>query len=301
VVVSKRIDAGVNYTLAATLKGSSVSVTLDGQAVLGGAFNGATVDGGFGLLATGGVANFDNVTVKTDDAALAPPSGGNLEAAASPTGPAGSPSTLAPAQLDSVLSEAAHDWIARLGADPRLAALAGVRISVADLPDGLLGQARGQDILIDDDGAGYGWFLGSLSPMPAGRMDLLAVVEHELGHVLGFEHEEGGVMASTLTPDGGRAPGAAAPLAADMERVTAPEGAGQWPLVGPAEPGRLAVDWGAPLAADPLRDSPGAWGAGRAPLVPVLSFERGRAPLVSGLSFELGGGLPEGNGRPDAE
>jgi len=286
VVVSNRIDAGVDYTLAATLKGSTVSVTLNGQAVLGAAFNGVTVDGGFGLLATGGAASFDSVTVKTDDAGLAPPSGGNLEAAAAPAGPAGAPSVLAPAQLDSVLSAAAHDWIVRLGADPRLAALAGVRVSVTDLPDGLLGQARGQDILIDADGAGYGWFLGS--PVPAGRMDLLEVMEHELGHVLGFAHEEGGVMASTLAPDNGRASEAAVHRAVDLAGVTAPEGRGQGLLVGPAEPARLAVDWGAPpLPADAPQGSPRVW-------------EAGRAPLISLLSFELGG-RPAGNGRPEAD
>ena len=289
VVVSKRIDAGVNYTLAATLKGSTVSVTLDGQAVLGRAFNGVTVDGGFGLLATGGAASFDNVTVKTDDAALAPPSGGNLEAAASPTGPVGTPSTLARAELDSALTAAAGDWIARLGNDPRLAALAGVRVSVADLPDGLLGQARGQDILIDADGAGYGWFLGSVAPAPAGRMDLLEVMEHELGHVLGLEHEESGVMASTLAPEGGQTPGAVAHRSDETARVAAPEGAGQWPLIGRTEPARLAVDWGAPtLPTDALLGSPAAW-------------EARRAPLVSVLSFELDARRGNADGRPEAE
>ncbi len=29
-------------------------------------------------------------------------------------------------------------------------------------------------------------------------MDLLTVIEHELGHVLGMDHQESGVMADTL-------------------------------------------------------------------------------------------------------
>jgi hypothetical protein len=30
------------------------------------------------------------------------------------------------------------------------------------------------------------------------RMDLLSVIEHEMGHVLGHDHDEGGVMAERL-------------------------------------------------------------------------------------------------------
>jgi len=30
-------------------------------------------------------------------------------------------------------------------------------------------------------------------------MDLLSVLEHEIGHVLGYEHEPGGVMQETLS------------------------------------------------------------------------------------------------------
>jgi hypothetical protein len=46
---------------------------LDGQAVTGHVFNAASVDGRFGLFAIGGAASFDDVRVKTDDAAFAAP------------------------------------------------------------------------------------------------------------------------------------------------------------------------------------------------------------------------------------
>jgi Ca2+-binding RTX toxin-like protein len=69
--VARRIDAGADYTLGVTLKGATVNVTLGGQAVLGYAFNAALADGGFGLVARGGSASFDAVTLRTNDAAAA--------------------------------------------------------------------------------------------------------------------------------------------------------------------------------------------------------------------------------------
>jgi ssRNA-specific RNase YbeY (16S rRNA maturation enzyme) len=34
---------------------------------------------------------------------------------------------------------------------------------------------------------------------PHDRMDLLTVFEHELGHLLGYDHEEGGVMEEMVS------------------------------------------------------------------------------------------------------
>src|SRR5262249_24346762 len=58
--------------------------------------------------------------------------------------------------------------------------------------------------------AGYGWFIDATpaddSEFPAtpespayGKVDLLTVVVHEIGHALGFEHDSGdGIMAESL-------------------------------------------------------------------------------------------------------
>ncbi len=82
-----------------------------------------------------------------------------------------------------------------------------VRFQIADLDGLILGRAFEDTILIDIDAAGYGWFVdttpyddvefsrlneeGELAADPSSTayndMDLLTVVMHELGHVLGLE------------------------------------------------------------------------------------------------------------------
>ena len=91
--------------------------------------------------------------------------------------------------------------------------LESISIELTDLPGALLGEARGSRIALDRTAAGWGWFV---DPTPgdaaefsktdadvADRIDLLTVLVHEIGHVLGrpdVEAKAGSddIMAGTL-------------------------------------------------------------------------------------------------------
>src|ERR1700745_2703139 len=73
------------------------------------------------------------------------------------------------------------------------------------------GLSYGHTIYLGANAAGWGWFVDPtpnndsefIRPGNQGeqhRMDLLTVLEHEIGHLLGKEHEAGGVMQETLAP-----------------------------------------------------------------------------------------------------
>ena len=132
--------------------------------------------------------------------------------------------TLTAVALTPTVQEAIQHWIDALGAnDPRLAKLKDVTLVVADLPDGELGRSMGNEIVIDVNAAGYGWYVdvtpadnaefsirvkgGALTATPNNaayaHMDLVTVVTHELGHILGFDHADAGryaVMHEDLDP-----------------------------------------------------------------------------------------------------
>lgn len=97
--------------------------------------------------------------------------------------------------------------------------LEAVQIEVIDLAGTTLGQVVGNTIYLDVNAAGHGWFIDatprdhsefqadsslSLIATPdseaAGLIDLWTVIQHELGHLLGNEHAEEGIMESTLAP-----------------------------------------------------------------------------------------------------
>ena len=194
--------AGSDYTLGVNLKGTTVSVLLNNQLVLSKSYNALVTDGSFGLFSRSGITSFDTVTFKSDDPTL---TSAAFLLASAPAQGVKSGVALSADALMPIVNEAVNRWTLALGVT-EVAALDGITVVAADLPEGMLGETLGATILIDIDAAGNGWFidatpsddvefsrgltsqlLAPASSVAFGDMDLLTVVMHEMGHVLGFE------------------------------------------------------------------------------------------------------------------
>src|SRR4029077_20579901 len=90
------------------------------------------------------------------------------ETAKSPArSPDGAAALLGEADLAAIVGQAKALWTAALGAgDRRVSILNDVQVQIGNLPDGRLGATLGNTILIDSDGAGYGWFVGGITQSP---------------------------------------------------------------------------------------------------------------------------------------
>ncbi len=114
---------------------------------------------------------------------------------------------LSAAELDFIVQSAIGRWSATGLTAEQLAALNAVTFEVTPMNGWYLGSAAGNLVQIDSDAGGFGWFVDA-TPLddsefpnavsatrlytdptlePAGHIDLLTTVMHELGHVLGVD------------------------------------------------------------------------------------------------------------------
>ena len=132
--------------------------------------------------------------------------------------------------LPPLIDEAIQRWEST-GLTPEQAdRIRSAEFQLVDLPDGLLGDTFEGTVSIDVTAAGYGWFVDStpvddsefhyfiggdevraVGGIAAAQMDLLTVVMHELGHVLGFADLSNSVvpydlMTQTLATSARRIP-----------------------------------------------------------------------------------------------
>jgi hypothetical protein len=113
---------------------------------------------------------------------------------------------LTAATMEPIVGAAIARWAAAGASSTTLAQMANTQIVVGDLPSGALAQESAGQIVIDRTAAGYGWFVDSapsedqefvadtsdaqlhaIDPRAVDQMDLMTVVEHELGSVLGLK------------------------------------------------------------------------------------------------------------------
>ncbi|MFI4851711.1 MAG: hypothetical protein ACIAZJ_21540 [Gimesia chilikensis] len=121
-------------------------------------------------------------------------------------------------QAQTALQSAVDDVRPKLS-DEGQQKLSQVQVEVVDLTGNTLGRVEGNTIYLDVNAAGYGWFVDqtpqdhsefysdgqlSLIALPdseaAGLIDLWTVIRHELGHLLGYEHTDDGLMEAVLDP-----------------------------------------------------------------------------------------------------
>ena len=150
------------------------------------------------------------VHVAAQSSSAARPSA-SVQVSASQPAPAAAPEATpeaAPLTSDAlapIVNEAIARWAKAGLSAASLDALRNVQVSIADLSGSYLGLTENGSVFIDRDAAGYGWFVdptpdqdeefqptaasGQLQAVDAravDHMDLLTVVEHELGHAAGL-------------------------------------------------------------------------------------------------------------------
>ncbi len=166
------------------------------------------------------------------------------------------------AELTAIVAEASQRWVESGLVDAQAVARLGrIHLQFCDLDGLMLGKVEGDTLWLDCDAAGHGWFgdgtpaeneefrqqqrqeglTASAGSLAEGRMDLLTVVSHEVGHLLGFAHVDNLSSAARLMGD---------TLAAGVRLSPAPrvhncvdKGSGDPAVAGASRTAPPRIDW----------------------------------------------------------
>jgi len=130
---------------------------------------------------------------------------------------------LTDAQLASTFDYAIEIWRESLSDAALIERLDAVTAVIDDLTGRTLGETTATNIVIDATAAGHGWFVdatpadssefdqtdaayfvAAVGSEAVGHIDLLTVVLHEIGHVLGFDHDSGLALMTAQLGEGER-------------------------------------------------------------------------------------------------
>ena len=102
------------------------------------------------------------------------------------------------AAVEATWNEGISRWAESGASSDQLAVLQAATVEIHNLRGNLLAATSGNSVVVDDDGANRSWFVdpaGASTEVPADQIDLLSVLMHEQGHLLGLEHD------ADTTPD----------------------------------------------------------------------------------------------------
>ncbi|MEY2518471.1 MAG: hypothetical protein QOF24_230 [Verrucomicrobiota bacterium] len=217
-------------------------------------------------------------------------------------------------RLDSLVAAAIARWQATGLTARQLGVLLSLKFEVGALAALHLGEANGNLIRVDKNGGGNGWFVGNddaqfatnvsgergytdPTSAPAGRIDLLTTIMHEMGHALGLpdsydEKDRDKVMYGFLTTGERRVPAAGDAVGAKPNAQTTPQflaspAASDKYTIGDIPPGKTVVVTFQVQVENPLS--------------PTSTTQISNQGTVSGTNFATVNGVPVANPNTDSD